>query len=363
MRATLDHPSMDADAGHAPLLALYLRYLQTARGLAPATIRNYLADLQPFFAYLASEDTAFGPNAKDLRRFVERDGANAVNGVYRRLVRDYVSWLVENAPLRSGRRAGMRGMERASVVRTLVALRSFMRYLIDRRRMPDSPLWEPRSSLMRRFTPRPNRRLPDVVSTAEAVRLVEAPAAATGATPKSRSAVLRDRALLELLYGSGLRVSEVAGLNVGDVALESRTARVWGKGSKARLVPLGGPSADAIRTYLRKGRVQLAGATSANALFVNQRGGRLTQRSIQAMVQRYAAWADLRPGVHPHTLRHSFATHLLNGGADLRVVQELLGHSTPSATQVYTHVSQTEARKAYLSAHPLAQAAAQNPAP
>ena len=116
MRANLDHPSMDADADHAPLLALYLRYLQTARGLAPATIRNYLADLEPFFAYLASEDTAFGPNAKDLRRFVERDGANAVNGVYRRLVRDYVSWLVENAPLRSGRRAGMRGMEPSSHV-------------------------------------------------------------------------------------------------------------------------------------------------------------------------------------------------------------------------------------------------------
>jgi len=355
MPATLDPPESTSSAAYAPLLLSYRRYLETGRGLAPATVRNYLADLEPFFEYARIQGVGVGADVKDLRRFIERDGARAVGGEYRRLVRDYVSWLVEDAPVRSGGRAGMRGLERASVVRTLVALRSVMRYLIDRRRMPESPLWEPRSSLMRRFTPRPGRRLPDVVSTAEAVRLVEAPQAQADDAPKPRSAALRDRALLELLYGSGLRVSEVAGLNIGDVALESRSARVWGKGSKARMVPLGGPSADAISTYLATGRSLLATTASGDALFINQRGGRLTPRSIQAMVQRYAAQADLRPGVHPHTLRHSFATHLLNGGADLRIVQELLGHSTPSATQVYTHVSQTEARKAYLSAHPLAQ--------
>ena len=341
----------------------YRKHMFAARGLSPATIRNYIQDLSPFFEYLAKEEVSFGRDAKDLRTFIQCHGATGVSGMYRQLIRDYVSWLVEQRQITTGRAAGRHGHARASVVRTIAALRAFMRYLIDRHKMPDSPLWEPRSSLMRRFTPRPTRHLPDIVSTAEAVRLVEAPTAATGAALKPRSAVLRDRALLELLYGSGLRVSEVAGLNIGDVALESRTARVWGKGSKARMVPLGGPSAEAIVTYLRDGRSQLTGPESADALFINQRGGRLTQRSIQAMVQHYAAQADLRPGVHPHTLRHSFATHLLNGGADLRVVQELLGHSTPSATQVYTHVSQTEARKAYLSAHPLAQAAAQDPVP
>ncbi|MDA1035514.1 MAG: tyrosine-type recombinase/integrase, partial [Chloroflexi bacterium] len=226
--------------------------------------------------------------------------------------------------------------------------------LIDRKRLPDSPLWQPRSTMMRRYSPRPTRRLPDIVSTTDAVKLVEAPSATETTDPKRHAAALRDRALLELLYGSGLRVSEVAGLNRRDVSVGSRTTRVWGKGSKARMMPLGKPALDAISHYEHDGRPTLVNGTSGEALFLNQRGGRLTARSVQAMVQRYAEQVGIRAGVHPHTLRHSFATHLLDGGADLRIVQELLGHSTPSATQVYTHVSQAEARKVYLSAHPLA---------
>jgi site-specific recombinase XerD len=238
-----------------------------------------------------------------------------------------------------------------------------MRYLIDRHKMPDAPLWQPGSSMMRRFTPKSTRRLPDIVSANDAVRLVEAPDPATAAGPKPRAATLRDKAILELLYGAGIRVSEASGLNVGDVALANRSARVRGKGSKARMVPLGRPAVDAISTYVQEARGLLASPISGDALFLNQRGGRLTQRSLQLMVQHYATTAELRPGIHPHTLRHSFATHLLDGGADLRVVQELLGHSSPTATQVYTHVSQAEARKAYMSAHPLAQSSPQTDQP
>jgi site-specific recombinase XerD len=342
-------------APHSLLLASYRRQLETSRALSPATVRNYLADIQPFFEYLLKEDLCFGREARDLRAFVQRGGSLGVSSAYRTLVRDYVSWLVEGRRVSSGRNAGQRGHARASVVRTLVALRTFMRYLIDCHKMPDAPLWQPGSSMMRRFTPKYTRRLPDIVSVNDAVRLVEAPGQAIAIGFKSRAAALRDKAILEFLYGAGIRVSEASGLNVRDVSLPNLSARVWGKGSKARVVLLGRPAVDAVSTYLRGPRGQLASPISDDALFLNQRGGRLTQRSIQLMVQRYAAAAGLRPGVHPHTLRHAFATHLLDGGADLRVVQELLGHSSPTATQVYTHVSQAEARKAYMSAHPLAQ--------
>jgi len=341
-------------ASAAPLLAEYKRHLDASRGLSPATVRNYLADLAPLIEYLSIEGIALGKDAAELRAFAEREGKRGVSGVYRRLVRDYVSWMVEDREVHSGRAAGSRGHARASVVRSLVALRSFVRYLIDNRRLPDSPMWQPRSQVMRRFTPKATRRLPDVVSTAEAVRLIEAPAARSGDSPRQQAAALRDRAMLELLYGSGLRVSEVSGLGLRDVALGNRSARVLGKGSKTRIVPLSQPAVAAVQQYLRNGRPHLAAGASEDALFLNQRGGRLSPRSIQTTVQRYAAEAGLRADVHPHTLRHSFATHLLDGGADLRVVQELLGHSTPTATQVYTHISQAEARRAYLSAHPLA---------
>jgi integrase/recombinase XerC len=343
---------------HARLLTAYERHLDTARGLSPATMRNYLADLGLFIEYLATQGLALGRDASGLRDFIERGGTRHASAEYRGLVRDYVSWLLEDRRLASGRRMGARGHERASVVRALAALRTFMRYLIDRKLMTTSPLWEARSTLMRRFTPRATRRLPDVLSANEAARLVEAPTAGDAAlTAGQQAARTRDRALLELLYGCGLRVSEAVGLDVGDVALKGRTARVWGKGSKARMVPLGSYAADAVAAYKSTARPRFAGRYSGAALFLNQRGGRLTQRSVQSMVRRYATLADVREGVHPHTLRHSFATHLLDGGADLRVVQELLGHSTPSATQVYTHVSQAEARRVYMSAHPLAHGA------
>lgn len=332
-----------------PLTSEYERSLRSTRALSDATIRNYVADVVPFLQYLDDQECPLGADAKALDEFVRKQGDGNVPRVYRSLVRDYVAWLLEGRPVTSGRNAGRRGHGRASVRRMLAALRSFVRYLIERGLLPDAPLWHARSTLMGRLTPKLERRLPDLISAPEAARLVEAPS-----NPDDSNS-LRDAALLELLYGCGLRVSEAANLNRESVGLEQGVVRVWGKGSKERQTPLGAKARDALRAYLGGDDASL---DERSPLFRNGRGGRLGVRSIQRIVRNYATRSGLRADVHPHTLRHSYATHLLNGGADLRIVQELLGHSTPSATQVYTHVSQQEARSVYLAAHPLAHAPA-----
>ncbi len=333
-----------------PLIAAYRTHLAASRGLAPATLRNYVADVAPFVEYLMGQDIDLDDGPSGLRRFVERRGPEAVSMEYRALVRDYVAWLLERRRLRSGVRAGGMGHHRASVVRFATALRGFFRYMIAMGKLPEAPIWGPGSTLMRQFTPRVARRLPDVLSPSEAARLVEAPARSQRTGTGGRR--LRDAAVLEILYSGGLRVSELVGLDMGDIAHEARTARVVGKGQKTREAPLGRPALAALRRYAAEERPRLARTSSGDALFLNNRGGRLSARSVQGLVRRYAASAGLREGVHPHTLRHSFATHLLDGGADLRAVQELLGHSSLAATQVYTHVSREEARRVYLSAHP-----------
>ena len=357
---------MTTSAG-PPLFSDYRRHLDSSRGLSPATVRNYLADLAPFTEYLALQQLALDGSNASLRKFVERQGPQHVAGEYRSLVRDYVAWLLEQRRLGAGRRSGRLGHQRASVVRCLAALRSFIRYLVSEELMPDAPIWAASSTLMRRFAPKVARRLPDTLTATEAMHLVEARGlqplarpARPGHSDRQASLRLRDQAILEMLYSSGLRVSEAVGTHVSDLAFESRTVRVVGKGLKTRMVPVGRPALEALRAYLANGRPRLAQSASEDAtpeepLFLNQHGRRLSARAVQDMVRRYALAAGLRDGVHPHTLRHSFATHLLDGGADLRIVQELLGHSTPSATQVYTHVSRAEARRVYLAAHPLAR--------
>jgi integrase/recombinase XerC len=337
------------------LLDGYERHLRTRRGLADLTIRNYLTDIHPFQEYLERQGVPLTDNVEALRQFVERTGLENAGREYRSLVRDYVSWLLEKRLLESGKRAGAHGHVRASVVRALAALRSFVRYLISQELLPDAPLWASRSTLMRRFTPKAERRLPDVLSEQDAGALVEAPTDTEIASPQQAALRLRDAALLELLYGGGLRVSEATGLDIDHLEIRARTVRLWGKGAKERIVPLGRAAMAALRRYLADARPMIAGPESGKALFLNRSGGRLTVRSVQNIVQAYSLRAGLREGVHPHTLRHSYATHMLDGGADLRIVQELLGHSSPSATQVYTHISQAEARRVYLAAHPLAQ--------
>jgi len=233
------------------------------------------------------------------------------------------------------------GFVKASIARKLSAIRSLYRYLLREEIISASPVAATSS-------PKLDKRLPSFLTTEEVKQLLEAPDLST---PQGQ----RDRALLELLYASGLRVSELVSLNLEQVNLDSHEIRVWGKGSKERVVLMGEPAARALSAYLSQGRPKLLGKKRSNALFLNRYGERLPERRVQRILEKYASLVSIGKRVYPHMLRHTFATHLLDGGADLRVVQELLGHANLSSTQIYTHVTRSQARKVYLSAHPMAQ--------
>ncbi len=289
----------------------YINYLEAERNMSAYTVRNYTADLMDFFDFL---------RAKDISSLREVD---------RLTLRDYLSHLMKQ------------GLVKASIARKLSAIRSFYRYLLQEGMISTSPVATTSS-------PKLDKRLPSFLTIEEVKRLLEAPDLST---PQGQ----RDRALLELLYASGLRVSELAQLNLEQVNLDTREIRVWGKGAKERVVLMGEPAAKALTTYLSQGRPKLLGKKRSNALFLNRYGGRLPERRIQIILGKYASSAGIDKKVHPHLLRHTFATHLLDGGADLRVVQELLGHADLSSTQIYTHVTKSQAKKVYLSAHPMAR--------
>ena len=233
------------------------------------------------------------------------------------------------------------GLAASTIARRVSAIRAYFRHLVLIGMRDENPA----ASLQ---LPRRGRTLPRALSPAETERLIDA---ATGTTPRS----LRDRALVELLYGAGLRVSEAVGLEKNGVALEERVVRVLGKGGKERLVPLGRPAAEAVRRYLALGRPHLDRRYRPE-LFLNARGGALTRAGAFLILRKLADRAGLEPGrVHPHLLRHSFATHLLEGGADLRSVQEMLGHADLGTTERYTHVSDRRRRDVYFQAHPHAR--------
>ncbi len=234
-----------------------------------------------------------------------------------------------------------RGLAAATVARRLAALRSFYRHLVLIGSRGDNPAAELRP-------PRRQRHLPHPLSPAEAERLIEA---ADGVQPRD----LRDRALVELLYGAGLRVSEAVGLERAGVDLDNRIVRCLGKGDKERIVPIGRQAAEALTRYQARGRPFLERRPRPE-LFLNARGGALTRAGAFLILRRLAGVAGLEPErIHPHLLRHSFATHLLEGGADLRSVQEMLGHADLSTTELYTHVSDKRRRETYFSAHPHAR--------
>lgn len=287
----------------------FISHLQAERHVSRYTVRNYSRDIGEFLSFLGER------------------GASSAEAATRELVREYLVWLSQ------------RGIVRASVARKLSSLRTFYRYLHQEGRVEHNPM-----ALI--SSPKKERRLPNFLSDQEAKRLVETP---EPTTPQG----MRDRAILEMLYAAGVRVSELTGLDMDEVNLPLREVRVWGKGGKERVVLLGAPAARAIEEYLLRGRPHLRGKGAA--LFVNRFGKRLTVRQVQRLVKGYALKAGLEKRVHPHLVRHTFATHLLDGGADLRVVQELLGHASLASTQVYTHVSQAQARKVYMKAHPRAQ--------
>jgi integrase/recombinase XerD len=230
------------------------------------------------------------------------------------------------------------GLAPATIGRRVAAIRSFFRHLTLLGARSDNPAAELE-------LPRRRRTLPRTLSPAEAERLVEA---ASGTSPRA----LRDRALVELLYGAGLRVSEAVGLDKGSVDLDARLVRCIGKGSKERIVPIGRQAVTALRRYLSRGRPFLD-TRHRPELFLNAKGGGLTRAGAFLILRKLAAKAGLEPErVHPHLLRHSFATHLLEGGADLRSVQEMLGHADLTTTELYTHVSDRRRRELYFQAHP-----------
>ena len=285
-------------------------HLRTNRQLSAYTVRNYTSDIASYAEFLR------------LRRVSDLDEAD------RRFFRDYLAWLLEL------------GYVKSSVSRKLTALRAFYGFLGDR-----GDIKRDQTDLI--TSPRLDRRLPVVATRREVETLLATPDAATDIGR-------RDRAILEVLYSSGLRVAEICSLDVGDIDFKFRELRVVGKGDKERIALLGKPAVTALTEYVNRTREELANRQSQTALFLNRYGGRLSTRSVERLVKRYALQAGLDPNFHTHTLRHSFATHLLDGGADLRVVQDLMGHSSPATTQIYTYVSTEQARKVYLQSHPRA---------
>ncbi len=240
--------------------------------------------------------------------------------------------------LAAGREAGLAP---ATLARRTASTRMFFKHL----QLMDRTTENPAAAL---DAPRRTRRLPRTLSPAEAERLIEA---ANGAGPRD----LRDRALVELLYGAGLRVSEAVGLERGAVDLDNRVVRAFGKGSKERIVPIGRQATEALRRYLSRGRPHLD-RRHRPEIFLNAQGGPLTRAGAFLILRRLAAKAGLEPErIHPHLLRHSFATHMLEGGADLRSLQELLGHADLGTTELYTHVSDRRRKEAYFAAHPHAR--------
>jgi integrase/recombinase XerD len=296
----------------------YLDHLAVERGLSEHTLAAYRRDLRRYAAFLTHRDV-HDPGAIEeatIRSFVASLSASTHGP--------------DDAPYRA-----------TSVARTLSAVRSFHRFLL-REGITD------RDPAVGVPQPRLPRSLPRPLPVEDVRRLLEAP-------DEGSPTGLRDRAILELLYGSGLRISELTGLDVDDLDLEEGSVRVLGKGGKEREVPLGSFGRDSIGAYLTRGRPALASTATRGAVFLNARGGRLSRQSCARLLGHYVRRAGIERRVTLHTLRHSFATHLLEGGADVRVVQELLGHASVATTQIYTLVTARHLREVYEESHPRAR--------
>ena len=299
----------------------FLAHLEFERGLSRNTLSAYRTDLLQFGEFLAGrEREATEATARDLS--------------------DFLAGLAEGDGQSNGTTSA-KPCSTATINRKAACLRSFYRHLRREELISDDPAGQ-------LATPKRGRKLPEVLSYAEVQKLLAQP---RGSEPTD----LRDRALLELMYASGLRASETISLELGDLDLDAGVLRARGKGSKERLVPVGGKAVAAVRVYLRSGRPQLLRDHDERKLFLNFRGGPLTRQGLYKIVQGYAETAGLSGRMSPHTLRHSFATHLLTGGCDLRSVQEMLGHADLSTTQLYTHLSGEELKEVYFSAHPRAR--------
>jgi len=293
----------------------FLDYLTYERNVSPNTIAAYRDDLESFTAFLCNDYFTLGRDLLELKR------------VDHLAVRSYLAHL------------SRRKLSRSSVARHLSALRTFFKWLVREGAVEANPARTV-------ATPKREKHLPAVMQTSDVALLMEQ--ADTSATLG-----LRDAAWLELMYASGLRISELVGIDIDDLELRSRLVKVHGKGSKERIVPFGSKAESALRAYLAV-REELVSDPEEQAVFVNYRGGRITTRSVRRLFDGYLRKAALRAGISPHTMRHSFATHLLNAGADLRAIQELLGHASLSTTQKYTHLNDWQLIAVYKKAHPRA---------
>jgi integrase/recombinase XerC len=337
-----------------PIISAFLSYLTDERHFSPYTARCYGADLRQFLEYLVDESgrTLNEEHERIVFSQMSDDGTgvdgdvagkiipNTITGTIREadaeLLRGYLNYLAEQS------------YSPATMARKIATLRSFYKWALKRNFVETNPM-----TLIR--TPRQTKRLPRAISVEQIERLLSAP-------DDKEVLGARDRAMLETLYSTGIRVSELVDLDIEDLDEPGEALRVRGKGKKERLVPLGSHALAAIRHYKqvllsddRLGQSWAPGKPE-RPLFVNKHGGRLSSRSVRRKLDKYLRSVGLDPSISPHTLRHSFATHLLDNGADLRSVQELLGHQSLSTTQTYTHLTTQRMREAYDKAHPRAEA-------
>jgi integrase/recombinase XerC len=295
-------------------LAEFLRYLSLEKNASAYTIKSYREDLNQALEFFREKA---GVRVKEPRQ------------VSTRHVRAYLAWLHEQR------------YSKATIARRMAAVRSWFRFLCRQGLIEANPADGLRS-------PRQDKKLPHFLSEEELNRLLEQP-------PTGKPLGVRDRAILETLYSAGVRVSELTGLNVEDVDLDSGLAVVRGKGKRERLVPLGRPALAALKRWLTwRDEMAKKKSRTSPAVFLNKNGSRLSSRSVGRLLEKYLALAGLDPRISPHTLRHSFATHLLDRGADIRSVQELLGHRSLGTTQIYTHVTTNRLKESYHQAHPRA---------
>ncbi len=289
----------------------FLKWIEGERNLSKETVRSYAGDIGQFCQFLA-----------------ENLGVSEAKDVNRSHVRSFLSSFYED------------GYGRRSIARKLSALKSFFKYLKKRGYVAADPTAGMRS-------PRPEKRLPSILSIEEAGELMQAPSG-PGILP------LRDRAMLELLYGGGLRASELCALNLPDIDMYAEVVKVKGKGGKERLLPLGRKAKLSLQSYLKR-RGELIKKEETEAVFLGKMGTRLTTRSLQRIVRKFILTVSSRSGTNPHVLRHTFATHMLERGADLKAIQDLLGHASLSTTQIYSHVTMDRLKNVYRKAHPRAE--------
>ncbi|MGI6620098.1 MAG: site-specific tyrosine recombinase XerD [Bacillota bacterium] len=292
------------------LIQEFIEYLGHEKGLATNTLESYGRDLRQYCGFL-SEDASQTPETASQATIV----------AYLMMLRK-------------------QGKATATIARRLAALKAFYQFMLKENYVTKDPTDELSS-------PKLERKLPKVLTVDEVDKLLNQPDTATPAG-------IRDKAMLEVLYATGIRVSELVSLNLGDIDFNEGFVRCIGKGSKERVVPMGELAINSLKAYLSKGRPKLAANPEENALFLNHHGRRLTRQGFWKIVKKYAAQLGIRKEITPHTLRHSFATHLLENGADIRAVQEMLGHADISTTQIYTHVTKDRLKDVYARSHPRA---------